>query len=220
MMVKEWTLLEGIRDSEFKFEVGYLSSLLATLRIEPEIQARIKALQSTDLDIQKILSMDATKRKTDFQVSEDGILKFRGRLCVPNDAKLKEEILNESGYSQARGKVPNVSTSEGVALQARWTVAPLEIPEWKWEHITMDFVMGLPRSQRGHDSIWVIVDRLTKLAHFLAVRKDFEMDMYAELYMRQIVHLHGVPVTIMSDRDPKFTATFWKSLQMAMGTKL
>ena len=97
---------------------------------------------------------------------------------------------------------------------------PLEIPEWKWEHITMDFVTGLPRSQRGHDSIWVIVDRLTKSAHFLAVRKDFELERYIDLYVRQIVRLHGVPVTITSDRDPRFTANFWKSLQTALGTKL
>ena len=72
----------------------------------------------------------------------------------------------------------------------------------------------------GHDSIWVIVDRLTKSAHFLAVRKDFELERLAELYVRQIIRLHGVPVTITSDRDPRFTANFWKNLQLAMGTKL
>ena len=84
----------------------------------------------------------------------------------------------------------------------------------------MDFVTGLPRSQRGHDSIWVIVDPLTKSAHFLTVRKDLELEKYAELYVRQIVRLHGVPVTITSDRDPRFTANFWKSLQTALGTRL
>ena len=97
---------------------------------------------------------------------------------------------------------------------------PLEIPEWKWEHVTMDFVTGLPRSQRGNDSIWVIVDRLTKSAHFIAVRKDSTLEKLAELYVRQIVRLHGVPVSIVSDRDPRFTATFWKSLQGALGTEL
>ncbi|KAI6698855.1 hypothetical protein NL676_018974 [Syzygium grande] len=96
LLVKEWTLLEGARDSEFKFKVGHLSSLVATLRIEPEVQAKIKALQSTDLEIQKILSMDDIKRKPDFQVSEDGIFKCRGRLCVPDDWELKEENLSEA----------------------------------------------------------------------------------------------------------------------------
>ena len=74
LLVKGWILLEGARDSEFKFEVGHLSSLMATLRIEPEMQAKIKALQSTDFEIHKILEMDGTKKKLDFQVSEDGIL--------------------------------------------------------------------------------------------------------------------------------------------------
>ena len=64
------------------------------------------------------------------------------------------------------------------------------------------------------------MDRLTKSAHFLAVRKDLELEKHADLYVKQIVRLHGVPVTITSDRDPRFTANFWKSLQMAMGTKL
>ena len=89
---------------------------------------------------------------------------------------------------------------------------PLEIPEWKWKRITMDFVTGLLRSQRGHDSIWVIIDKLTKSAHFLAVLKDFKLERLAELYVRQVIRLHGVPVSITSDRDPRFTANFWKSL--------
>ena len=86
LMVKEWTLLETVRDSEFKLEVSRISSLLATLRIEPELQAKVKALQSTNPEIQKIVGMDAIKRKSDFQISEDGVLKFRGRLCMPDDA--------------------------------------------------------------------------------------------------------------------------------------
>ena len=79
--------------------------------------------------------------------------------------------------------------------------------------------MGLPRIQKGHDLIWVIVDRLTKSVHFLAVRKDFALERYAELYVPQIVRLHGVPATIISYRDSKFTANFWKSLQTALESK-
>ena len=97
---------------------------------------------------------------------------------------------------------------------------PMEIPEWKWEHITMDFVMGLPRTQRRNDTIWVIVDRLTKSAHFLAVRKKAALEQFAGLYVQSVLKLHGVPVTITSDRDPRFTAAFWRSLQLALGTKL
>uniref|UniRef100_A0A2N9G885 RNA-directed DNA polymerase n=1 Tax=Fagus sylvatica TaxID=28930 RepID=A0A2N9G885_FAGSY len=97
---------------------------------------------------------------------------------------------------------------------------PLPIPEWKWEHVTMDFVVGLPRSLKGHDAIWVIVDRLTKSAHFLPIKVNFTLDKLARLYIQEIVRLHGAPVSIVSDRDPRFTARFWKSLQAAMGTTL
>src|SRR3954463_7631159 len=79
---------------------------------------------------------------------------------------------------------------------------PLEIPQWKWDHITMDFVSGLPRSPNGHDSIWVIVDRLTKCAHFLPVRRTDSLAKLSKLYMHEIVRLHGVPLSIVSDRDP------------------
>ena len=99
LLVKEWTLLEEVRDSEFRLEVSQVSSLLATLRIESEIQSKIQALQSTDREIQKILEVDATKKKPDFQVSEDGILKFRGQLYVPDVAELEEDNLLEAHRS-------------------------------------------------------------------------------------------------------------------------
>ena len=88
----------------------------------------------------------------------------------------------------------------------------LPIPEWKWEHITMDFVVGLPKCNRGFDSIWVVVDRLTKFAHLLPVRVTYNTDHYAKVYFDEIVKLHGVPISIVSDRDPKFTSRFWHSL--------
>ena len=89
---------------------------------------------------------------------------------------------------------------------------PLPIPKWKWEHITMDFVVGLPRSRSGYDSIWVVVDRLTKSVHFLPVKKTYPMDRLAQVYVNEIVRLHGTPVSIVSDRDPRFTSYFWPSL--------
>ena len=84
----------------------------------------------------------------------------------------------------------------------------LEVAEWKWEHVTMDFVTHFPRTSRGHDIVWVIVDRLTKLAHFLAVQMTFTLEDFIRLYIREIVWLHGVPVSIISDRDPRFIAHF------------
>ena len=89
---------------------------------------------------------------------------------------------------------------------------PLSIPQWKWEQISMDFVSGLPRTRRDHDSIWVIVDRLTKSAHFLAVKTTYSLSRLARLFVDEIVRLHGAPVSILSDRDPQFTSLFWPRL--------
>ncbi|GJS55047.1 reverse transcriptase domain-containing protein [Tanacetum coccineum] len=95
-----------------------------------------------------------------------------------------------------------------------------EIPEWKWENIAMDFITKLPRSSSGHDAIWVIVDRLTKSAHFLAIREDYNMEKLARLYIDEIVAGHGVPTSIISDRDRRFTSRFWQTMQKALGTRL
>ena len=97
---------------------------------------------------------------------------------------------------------------------------PLEIPEWKWEHIAMDFIVGLPRTKANHDAIWVIVDRLTKSAHFLPINERFSLDKLIHMYLKEIVVRHGVPVSIVSDRDPRFNSRFWKSFQECLGTKL
>ncbi|GJV76685.1 putative reverse transcriptase domain-containing protein [Tanacetum coccineum] len=95
-----------------------------------------------------------------------------------------------------------------------------EIPVWKWERITMDFVSGLPRTPSGYDTIWVIVDRLTKSAHFLLMKKRDSMEKLIRLYLKAIVCRHGVPVSIISDRDSHFTSRFWRSLQEALGMNL
>ncbi|GJS29264.1 putative reverse transcriptase domain-containing protein [Tanacetum coccineum] len=95
-----------------------------------------------------------------------------------------------------------------------------EIPVWKWERIVMDFVTKLPRTSSGHDIIWVIVDRLTKSDHFLHMREDYKMDRLARLYLNEIVARHGVPISIISDRDSRFTSRFWQSMQEALGTRL
>ncbi|GJU70980.1 putative reverse transcriptase domain-containing protein [Tanacetum coccineum] len=94
-----------------------------------------------------------------------------------------------------------------------------ETPEWKWENITMDFITKLLRTSSGHDAIWVIVDRLTKSAHFLVVREDYKIEKLARLYINEIVARHGVPMSI-TDRDSHFTSRIWQSLQKALGTQL
>jgi hypothetical protein len=104
-------------------------------------------------------------------------------------------------------------------LKVADTLQPLPIPSWKWEDICMDFIVGLPNTSQHHDSIWVIVDRLTKTAHFLPVHTTHKTEKYAEIYIDQIVRLHGIPKTIVSDRGALFVARFWEHLQESLGTR-
>ncbi|GJZ76021.1 putative reverse transcriptase domain-containing protein [Tanacetum coccineum] len=96
----------------------------------------------------------------------------------------------------------------------------LEIPMWKWERITMDFIIKLPKTSNGHDTIWVIVERLTESAHFIPTRETDSMETLTRLYIKEIVSQNGVPISIISNRDGHFTSRFWKSLQNALGTQL
>jgi hypothetical protein len=97
---------------------------------------------------------------------------------------------------------------------------PLKIPEWKWKEIEMNFIVGLPRIQSRYDLIWIIVDRLTKVAYFIPVKMTYSGAKLAEFYMSRIVCLHGVPKKIVSDRGSQFTSKFWEKLHEFMDTKL
>ncbi|GJV54748.1 putative reverse transcriptase domain-containing protein [Tanacetum coccineum] len=94
------------------------------------------------------------------------------------------------------------------------------IPEWKWDNIMMDFITKLPRSSQGFNTIWVIVDRLTKSAHFLVIRENDPLDKLARLYLNRIVARHGIPVSIICDRDGRFTSKFWRSFLKDLGTDI
>ena len=185
----------------------------------------------------------------DFKISANGSLKFKDRICVPDNEEIKKEILTEAHstpYSVHPGTtkmyndlkmhywwpgmkkdvvefVARCLTCQQVKAEHQrpaGLLQPIQIPEWKWEEITMDFVVGLPKTLKQHDAIWVIGDRFSKSAHFLPVRMTYSMDQLAELYVQEIVRLHGVPVSIISDRDARFTSKFWESLHKAMGTRL
>nr|XP_012574829.1 uncharacterized protein LOC105852742 [Cicer arietinum] len=118
----------------------------------------------------------------DFSVDSDGVLRLKARLCVPNVGGLRRKNLEEAEHQKP----------------AR-LLQPIEIPEWKWEDIAMDFVTGLPRTPKGYDSVWVIIDRLTKSENVFPVKTNYIVSQYAKLYLDEIVSLHGVPVSIISD---------------------
>ena len=221
----------------------------AHVSVRPLLATRIRDSQSQDPFLEKKRKDVRDGKSDDFCIVNDGTLLYKQRLCVPNVEGLKEEILDEahnSIYTMHPGSTKmyrdlkehywwNNMKKEIADFVARCLICqqvkvehqkpagllqPLPIPEWKWDHVTMDFVVGLPRSQKGSDSIWVVVDRLTKSAHFLAVKTTYTVDRYARLYVNEIIRLHGAPVSIVSDRDPTFTSRFWDSLQYAMGTNL
>ncbi|WVZ84572.1 hypothetical protein U9M48_031597 [Paspalum notatum var. saurae] len=127
---------------------------------------------------------------------------------------MKREIAKYVSECDVCKRVKADHLKPGVMLQ------PLNVPAWKWEDIHMDYVVGLPRTQKGYDSIWVIVDRFTKAAHFIPVKTCYTAATYAGLYISRIVSLHGIPVTITSDRGSVFVSRFWEHLQTALGTKL
>ena len=113
-----------------------------------------------------------------------------------------------------------MSESKGRASEASRIVATIADTEWKWDKLGMDFITGLPRTRSGYDSIWVVVDRLTKVAHFIPVKTTYTSAKLAKIYMTRIVCLHGVPRTIVSDRGTQFTSKFWNQLHETLGTRL
>jgi hypothetical protein len=194
------------------------------------------------------LSQGEVKYKC-FHTDHQGVLWFNNRIVVPKDHQLRKQILDEAHLSKfsihpcstkmyqdlrqhfwwTRMKreiakyVSECDTCQRVKashLKASGTLQPLPIPSWKWEDISMDFIVGLPNMSQKHDSIWVIIDRLTKMAHFLPVHTTYSVKKYAEIYLDQIFQLHGVPKTIISDQGTQFIARFWEQLQSALGNKL
>jgi hypothetical protein len=97
---------------------------------------------------------------------------------------------------------------------------PLPIPEWKWELVTMDFITGLPRTAKLHDSIMVVVDKVTKATHFIPLKTTHKATNVADIFIKEVARLHGIPKTIVSNRDPKFTSNFWKGLFKGFRTNL
>ncbi|KAK2374423.1 putative mitochondrial protein [Trifolium repens] len=243
LLMHQCGLYEKFRD--LNLNVVYQKSGIRVNRIELSCELRpgIVQAQQDDVELQRRVN------HPEFSIATDGAILYEGRLCVPQDDELKRLLLVEahkSGFSIHPGSTkmyhdlkenywwPNMK-AEIAEFVSRCIVCqqvkiehqkpggplqPLDIPEWKWEHITMDFVGGLPRNQKGQDSIWVIVDRLTKSAHFIPVKSTYKAPQYAAIFMEQIVRLHGVPLSIVSDRDPIFTSRFWKAFQNAMGTRL
>ncbi|MCO6516738.1 MAG: DDE-type integrase/transposase/recombinase, partial [Snodgrassella sp.] len=210
------------------------------------LQAQEEVVRQGNLKEEKL---DGMIEKEKLEKRTDGTLCYKGRSWVPLFGGLRDLILLESHKSKysihpGSDKMyqdvkklywwPNMKAEIADYVRKCLTCAKVkaehqkpsglleqpEIPEWKWERITMDFVTKLPKTSVGFDAIWVIVDRLTKSAHFLPIKENYSMDKLTRLYVKEIVSRHGVPVSIISDRDSRFTSKFWQSLQNSFGTQL
>ena len=164
-------------------------------------------------------------------IHTDGSLRYRGRIVIPQLENLREEILKEfhcshfyvhpSGMKQqVRDFFRQCLTCQQVKvehLRPTRLLQSLKVAKWKLEHVTMDFVTHFPRTLGGYDAMWVIVDQLTKSTHFLVVRMTFTLEEFCRLYIREIIRLHGVPVSIASNLDPRFIARFLGELPTSHG---
>ncbi|RVW79623.1 Transposon Ty3-I Gag-Pol polyprotein [Vitis vinifera] len=213
-------LLEELRSLQVHFRVMGLGALVANFRVQPDLVGRIKTLQKNDSRLVQVMEEVKRGSKPDFVLSDDEILRFGTRLCVPNDEDLRRELLEEAHCSKFAIHPGGTKMYKDLRQNYWWSgmkrdiaqfvaqclvcqrvkaehqrpagsLQPLAIPEWKWEHITMDFVIGLPRTLGGNNAIWVIVDRLTKSAHFLPMKVNFSLDRLASLYVKEIVRMHG-----------------------------
>ncbi|GKB34306.1 putative reverse transcriptase domain-containing protein [Tanacetum coccineum] len=184
-----------------------------------------------------------------FEVCPDGTRCIKNRSWLPLFGNLRDLIMHESHKSKYSihpgsdkmyqdlkklywwpnikaiiaeyvGKCLTCSRVKAECQKPSGLLIQPEIPTWKWERITMDFVTKLPKTSSGHDTIWVIVDCLTKSAHFIPTRATDSMETLTRLYIKEIVSRHEVPISIISDRDSHFTSRFWQSLQNALGTQL
>ncbi|KAA0036007.1 pol protein [Cucumis melo var. makuwa] len=207
--------------------VGEVTAQLAQLTVQPTLRQKIIAAQLNDPYLAEKRRVVETEQGEDFSISSDGGLMFEGRLCVPEDSAVKTELLTEAHSSPFTMHPGNFVSRCLVCQQVKaprqhpaGLLQPLSVPEWKWESVSMDFITGLPKTLRGYTVIWVVVDRLTKSAHFVPGKSTYTASKWGQLYMTEIVRLHGVPVSIISDRDARFTSKFWKGLQLGLGTRL
>nr|GEU90211.1 putative reverse transcriptase domain-containing protein [Tanacetum cinerariifolium] len=152
-----------------------------------------------------------------FEFHPDGTRCFRNRVWLPRFGGLRNLVMYEWHKSNKCLTCAKVIAKH--QKPSRLLQEP-KIPVWKWERNTMDFESGMLRTPSGYDTIWVIVDRLTKSTHFLLMKKMDSMEKLTQLYLKEVMCKHGVPISIISDRDSHFTSRFWKSLQKVLGTDL
>jgi hypothetical protein len=233
-----------------KLNLGWVSNAeVIAMEVDSTLEQDIRKGQHEDAKIQEIKEQIKEEKASGFSVDEQGTLWYKKRLCVLEAKEIRELILceaHDSAYSIHPGSTKMYhdlksrywwyemkrDIAEYVALcdncqrvkaecqRPAGLLQPLKIPQWKWEEISMHFIVGLPTTQSGNDSIWVIIDCFSKVAHLIPVKTAYKGAKLAELYITRIVCLHRVPKKIVSDRGTQFTSRFWEKLHEAMDTRL
>nr|GFB08237.1 reverse transcriptase [Tanacetum cinerariifolium] len=218
---------EIIRDLErlgIELYVSGQQGYWASLRIEPDLISRIKEAQKEDIEIWTIV--ENLDKQVEFRIDDDNVLWQDTRLVVPNDVSLREALLTEAHSSPFSVHPGSTKMYHDLKQYFWWSGMKRDVATFVAKCLIRQQVKieyqraSLPQTQRRHDAIWVVVDRLTKSAHFLPIRKDYSVSRLAEIFQQEIVRLHGTPSAIVSDRDPRFASRFWKGLQKAWGTRL
>jgi hypothetical protein len=203
--------------------------------VESTIKYQIISAQRKNSGIVHIKEKVRTGQHTKFSIDDTDVLWFKNQLVVPKVPELRQLILDEAHntrfsihpgsnkmYQDLKQRfwwtkmkieiakyVARCDTCRRVKvehLKSAGMLQPLPIPSWKWEDISMNFITGLPKTSRGFDSIWVIVDRLTKSAHFVPVKTNYRASRYTKIYVVQIMSLHVIPKTIVTDRGTQFVS--------------
>ncbi|GJW96164.1 putative reverse transcriptase domain-containing protein [Tanacetum coccineum] len=248
MHERRWIELLSDYECEIKYHPGK-ANVGGQLPCRRSSNERLKPRRSEASKDRKALTKWLRGLERHFEQRDDGEIYFFDRIWIPSVGGVRKLIMDEahtSRYSVHPGAdkmyydlrdlywwpgmkrdiaeyVSRCLTCSKIKAEHQKPSGFLqqpEIPEWKWEKLTMDFITKLPKSSSGYDTIWVIVDRLTKSAHFLPIREDYKTEKLAKIYVNEIVARHGVPVSIILDCDGRFTSHLWQAFQKSLGTRL
>ncbi|GJT92542.1 putative reverse transcriptase domain-containing protein [Tanacetum coccineum] len=216
MWQRRWLELLSDYDCDIRYHPGKANVVADALN-----QAQFEALKIENLvneDVGGMLRKNIPKER--LEPHADGTLCLHGRSWLPCYGDLRSVIMHESHKSKYFIHPGSEKMYQDMKKLYWWPSMKVDIATYKWDNITMDYITKLPRSSQGFDTIWVIVDRLTKSVHFLLIRENDPLDKLARLYLNRIVARHGIPVSIICDRDGRLTSNFWKSFQKALGTDI
>ncbi|KAI3775098.1 hypothetical protein L1987_49666 [Smallanthus sonchifolius] len=221
MRQRRWVELLNDYDCEIRYHPGKANVvadalshkeriMLHSVHIHNDIQARILQAQHTSVTEGNMYQEMACGVELLLETKANDLLYHLDRIWVPYRDDLRIFLMNESHKTQYSPNIRSLPDSSN----------NMKLPCVSGRTLLWTSSPKLPRTSSGHDSIWVIIDRLTKSAHFLPIREDYRVEKLAQIYIDEIVSRHGIPLNIISDRDSRFTSRFWQSLQSALGTRL